>query len=262
MIQIINGDARRLPVKDESIHCCITSPPYNGGISYHKHNDSMDADEYLEMLSDVWDECKRVLVPGGRIAVNVPFQMFTKPAYPLSAQVTLQLAGKFELLNTIVWEKPGSSDRTSWGSWRSCVSPAIRDSTESIIIARKPGKFEIPDGVLVQDNEKGGKYSPWLDAKTFLALTKDVWVIPPVCSTAVKNNHPAPYPVSLPDRLIRLYGFPGCNVLDPFAGSGTTGQAAKNLGANAILVDIDMAYCELMADRLLKQQDLFEEETA
>lgn len=260
-IQIINGDARRLPVKDNSVHLTVCSPPYNAGIGYTKHNDSMDAGDYLEMLGDVWDECGRVLVPGGRIAVNVPFQMFTKPAYPLSAQVTLQLADKFELLNTIVWEKPGSSARTSWGSWRSCVSPAIRDSTESIIIARKPGKFEIPDGVLVQDGEKGGKYSPWLDAKTFLALTKDVWVMSPDCSTATKF-HPATFPSSLPERLIRLYAYPGAIVLDPFAGSGTTGKVAKELGCVSVLVDIDMAYCEFMADRLLKQQDLFEEETA
>jgi len=261
-VQIINCDSQRLPVKDESVHCCITSPPYNAGIGYSRHNDSMDAADYLEMLSDVWDECHRVLVPGGRIAVNVPFQMFTKPAYPLSAQVTLQLADKFDFLNTVVWEKPGSSARCSFGSFRSPSAPFIRDSTESIIIARKPGKFEIPDGVLIQDNEKGGKYSPWLDAKTFLSLTKDVWVMPPVCPTAVKLAHPAPFPESVPTRVIKLYGFPGCTVLDPFAGSGTTGQAAKNLGCNAILCDIDLAYCEFMVDRLMKQQDLFEEETA
>jgi DNA modification methylase len=63
-------------------------------------------------------------------------------------------------------------------------------------------------------------------------------------------GHPAPFPVALVERLIRFYGFPGCHVLDPFAGSGTTGVAAARLGCRATLVEVDAGYCELAAKRI------------
>jgi site-specific DNA-methyltransferase (adenine-specific) len=108
-------------------------------------------------------------------------------------------------------------------------------------------------------NENGFKYSPWLDTETFLELTRDVWVIAPAVPSMIKQAHPAAFPSSLPERLIRLYAFPGAKVLDPFAGSGSTGQAAKDLGCSAVLLDIDSSYCELMQSRLLNQPSLFRE---
>lgn len=258
-IQIINGDARSMTdIIGNSVHLVVTSPPYNVGMGYGTHNDLMTMTEYLSMLEAAWSECDRVLVPGGRIAVNVPFGVFSKPAFPLSAYITLQLERRFFLLNTVIWQKPTQCLRTSWGSWRSPASPFIRDACESIIIAKKDGKFDVPEEALAEETK--GKFSPWLDTDFFLNVTRDTWVIPPAVPAYIKVVHPAPFPVELPQRLIRLYAYPGATILDPFAGSGSTGQAAKNLGADAILVDIDPVYCELMRDRLLKQTDLFQEE--
>ena len=87
----------------------------------------------------------------------------------------------------------------------------------------------------------------WLPGELFLALTQDLWPVAP--ESAQRIGHPAPFPVELAERLIRLYGYPGCHVVDPFAGSGTVGVAAQSLGCRATLVDIDAGYCALAARR-------------
>lgn len=249
MITVINGDARHLPLLDESIHLVVTSPPYNCGINYQSHGDNMDKEKHLKMLNDAWDECYRVLVPGGRLCVNAATGVNRSPYFPLASYITMGLEVKFNLLGTIVWHKNTKAYPTSWGSWRSASSPCLRDNCESIIVGHKPGKFEIPKF----DTPDG--YSPFLDADTFLELTRDLWTIPP--TTPGRSKHPAAFPKELPARLIKLFAFPGATVLDPFAGSGTTGHAAKDLELNAILVDTDNSYCELMQANLLKQPDLF-----
>lgn len=255
MITVICSDSRDMKeVESEVVDVVVTSPPYNVNCPYSLHNDNLTEEEYDQLLYDVFMECDRVMVKGGRIAVNIPWGIGRNPYLPVYPRVIQVLNNFFNLTGTIVWKKSGSSNLTSWGSWRSPASPSLRDYTEAIIVAQKTGKFSIPDGVLDND-EKGRKVSPWLSSQRFMVLTNDCWEVSP--TQATKSGHPAAFPVEIPKRIIELFGYPGCNVLDPFAGSGSTGLAADSLGCNAILYDIDPIYCEHMEEQLIRQPRMF-----
>ena len=140
----IEGDARHMrQIPDSSIALIVTSPPYFVGKEYE---DSIAADsddripttyfDYLEMLDSVFSECVRVLEPGGRIAINVA-NLGRKPYRSLSADVIRLLEDQGLLLRgEIIWQKSrGSSGSCAWGSFRSAANPALRDTTERIILS-------------------------------------------------------------------------------------------------------------------------------
>ncbi len=248
-VNIHNADAAQgiRAYVTEPVHLVVTSPPYNVGIDYDMHADDMGT--HLDMLTDVWRRCYEVMEDGARICVVVPFGVGRTPWVPFAARImeTLQAAG-FVLRGQIVWDKNTTGNRTSWGSWRMPSAPALRDTTESIVVAHKgSGTLAIPDDVLCADNE-GRKYAPWLSADYFMELAQDHWAIAPESAQRVK--HPAPYPVELVTRLIHFYAFPGAHVLDPFGGSGTTGVAAVQQGCAATLFDISAQYCQLAQERI------------
>ena len=259
-VMIHQGDARALSnlAAFDSVDLVITSPPYNTGgmIEYDGHADNLTEAEYLQLLRDAWRQCYQVMRAGGRICVNVPFGMGRQPWRPVAGQVLYQLmAAGFELDGQIVWDKNTTGNRTTWGSWRRPTSPALRDTCEAVIVAHKPGEVTLPAGVLVANGD-GADVSPWLDAETFMALTQDHWQIAPESATRV--GHPAPFPVKLAEGLIRLYGWPGCTILDPFAGAGTVAVAALGLpggaGCPVVLVDQSAQYCLRAADRVGRVQ--------
>jgi site-specific DNA-methyltransferase (adenine-specific) len=231
----------------------VTSPVYNCGTNYGTYNDNVPHQEWEELLYDVFEECDRVMAMGARIAVNVPWGIGRQPYSPVYSFVLEILNNFFELLGTIVWKKAGTPGSTAFGSFRSPASPSLRDHTESILIAKKSGRLNIPESAMVREN--GKLVSPWLSSERFLELTRDYWEM--ATTNSKQSKHPAAFPVELPKRVIELYGYPGCTVLDPFAGSGNTGKAAKLLGCDAYLVDIDVAYCELMKAKLLDQSEMF-----
>lgn len=248
-VSIWNTDARRLGrLGLGPIHLVITSPPYNVGVNYTTHDDSMTAGDYFALLADVWAACYNVMTAGARVAVVVPYGVGRNPWRPLAGPVgeTLTAAG-FDRLGDLTWDKQTTGNRTTWGSWRRPSAPCLRDRTEAVIIAQKPGRLVIPPDAMTRD-DRGRPVSPWLPAELFTTLTQSLWAIPPAQKTRL--GHPAPFPVDLAARLIRLYAWPGARVLDPFAGSGTVGLAAQGLGCCADLIDIDAGYCELAAGRL------------
>lgn len=245
-VTIYNKDTRDLSIIDNNtVHLVVTSPPYNVGTNYNSHRDNMPLDEYLALLDDVWKECWRVLVPGGRICVNVPAGIGRAPYIPIAGYVREGIEKRFSLRGIIVWDKGTSGGRTTWGSYRLPTNPTLRDTTERIIVANKgrPGQgMDIPG--YVKKRDKKGVYSSFLeDGSLFRELTQDHWQVSPESKSKIK--HPAPFPVAIPERLIRLYAYPGALILDPFAGSGTTGVAAIQLRCKCILVDIDYDYCKL-----------------
>jgi DNA modification methylase/uncharacterized ParB-like nuclease family protein len=244
------ADARRLAelLPAESVQLVVTSPPYNVGIPYGAHDDALPEAAYFALLDAVLAGCRRALAPGGRIAVVAPFGIGRDPWRPLAARLLERLvAAGFALRGQIVWHKGTTGNRTSWGSFRLPSDPALRDTTEAILVAHKaPGRLALPDAVLAQDVK--GRCSPWLaDPADFMALAQDYWPVAP--ESATRLGHPAPFPAALAQRLIRFYAYPGAHVLDPFAGSGTVGVAALRLGCRATLVDIDPAYCALARSR-------------
>lgn len=246
-VAIYNADAQQIHALGLApVHLVVTSPPYNVGIDYDLHAD--DLTTYFELIESVWRQCFAALVDGGRIAVVVPFGVGRNPWVPLAAKVmdTLTAAG-FTLRGQIIWDKNTSGNRTSWGSFRMATDPSLRDTTEAVIVAHKGvSKLDVP--AEHKGHDEKGTFTPFLaDGDYFMELAQDHWIVAPESAQRVK--HPAPFPVELVKRLIHFYAFPGAHVLDPFAGSGTTGVAARECGCRASLVELSASYCEIMEAR-------------
>jgi DNA modification methylase len=247
------GDARAMTtIADGTVALVVTSPPYFAGKQYEEEleRDGVPASylEYLEMLHDVFAECVRTLEPGGRIAVNVA-NLGRKPYRSLSADVIHILQDRLGLLirGEIVWQKgEGASGSCAWGSFRSASNPVLRDVTERVIVASK-GRFDRARSIK-QRAKEGLPHRSTILAEDFMALTLDVWNIP--AESAKRVGHPAPFPVELPEQLIRLYTFDDDLVLDPFMGSGSTLVAAANLGRRYVGYDLDPAYVDIARGRV------------
>ncbi len=193
-------------------------------------------------------ECVRKLEPGGRIAVNVA-NLGRKPYRSLSADVIQILQDDLGLLlrGELIWQKAeGASGSCAWGSFRSAANPVLRDISERVIVASK-GRFDRARSVK-QRAVQGLPHESTLMADDFMALTLDIWSIPP--ESARRVGHPAPFPVELPEQLIRLYTFKNDLVLDPFMGSGSALVAAALLERRYIGYDLDPEYVDVARRRV------------
>lgn len=253
---IYSSDARAMDtVASDSVALVVTSPPYFAGKQYEE---SLGVDgvpatyfEYLELLHDVFAECKRVLEPGGRIAVNVA-NLGRRPYRSLSADVTgiLQDLGLL-LRGEVIWLKGRAAGGScAWGTFQRPSNPVLRDITERVVIASK-GRF---DRALTprQRMMKGLPSTATISRDEFMEATTDVWEIAPESATRV--GHPAPFPVELPKRLIELYTYEGDVVLDPFMGSGSAAVAAVRSGRNYIGFDTDPEYVRRAEERIAEER--------
>ncbi|MEA3224138.1 MAG: site-specific DNA-methyltransferase [Thermodesulfobacteriota bacterium] len=232
---------------DNSVHLMVTSPPYNVSKEY---DDDLSLNEYLNLLNTVWRETYRVLVPGGRVCVNVA-NLGRKPYIPLHSYIIegMQNIG-YLMRGEIIWNKASSaSPSTAWGSWLSAANPVLRDIHEYILIFSKE----------TFSRKKRGKENT-IKKEEFLEWTKSVWTFPAVSARQI--GHPAPFPEELPHRLIQLYTFKGDVLLDPFVGSGTTCLSAIKDNRIYIGYDIDPEYVKLAERRIFNytnQLRLFKE---
>jgi site-specific DNA-methyltransferase (adenine-specific) len=253
---LVCGDSRSMDLPDGSVALVVTSPPYFAGKEYEEAlgQGSIPATyaEYLQLLSDVFEECLRVLEPGGRIAVNVA-NLGRKPYRSLAADVIRILDDDLGMLlrGEIIWKKAeGASGSCAWGSYRSPTNPVLRDVTERVIIASK-GRFDRAVDIEVRRAE-GRPHEASISTDEFLDATLDVWNIRP--ESARRVRHPAPFPVELPQRLIELYTFRDDLILDPFLGSGSTAVAAVRTGRRFVGYDTDPAYVKLAEDRVIEER--------
>lgn len=247
------GDARHMDrIADDSVALVVTSPPYFAGKQYEEEleRDGIPSSylEYLQMLTDVFAECVRVLEPGGRIAVNVA-NLGRKPYRSLSADVIRILEHDLGLLlrGELIWQKAeGATGSCAWGSFRSAANPVLRDISERVIVASK-GRFD--RARTVRERAAAGlPHESTLMTDEFLAATLDIWSLAP--ESARRVGHPAPFPVELPEQLIRLYTFKDDLVLDPFMGSGSALVAAARSGRRFIGYDLDETYVEIAQHRV------------
>jgi site-specific DNA-methyltransferase (adenine-specific) len=228
------GTMSELP--DSSVHLMVTSPPYNDRKEYDEDLSLLD---YLSLLERVWKETQRVLVPGGRMCINVA-NLGRKPYIPLDAFIAEQAIGLgFLMRGEIIWNKGASaSPSTAWGSWKSAGNPILRDVHEYILVFSK-------DAYKRQNPQKRAST---ITRDEFLEYNKSMWNFP--AESARKIGHPAPFPVELPRRLIQLYTFENEIVLDPFMGSGQTAIAARKSGRHYIGYDINETYVALANQRI------------
>jgi DNA modification methylase len=243
---IHHGDARDMSlVAASSVALVVTSPPYFAGKEYEKSvgRDGVPATyvEYLTLLEDVFAECRRVLEPGGRIAVNVA-NLGRRPYRSLAGDVTdiLQKLGLLLRGEVVWWKGRAAGGSCAWGSFQRPANPVLRDVTERIVIA---GKSRFDRAVPARRRrEQGLPSTTTISRDEFLEATTDLWELPPESATRV--GHPAPFPVALPTRLIELYTYEGDLVLDPFMGSGTTAVAAVRTGRHFVGFETDAGYVE------------------
>jgi len=227
---------RMAELPDCSVHLMVTSPPYNVGKEY---DSDLSLEEYLAFLQRVWKEAQRVLVPGGRMCINVA-NLGRKPYIPLHSFLIVDLLDLgFLMRGEVIWNKAGSaSPSTAWGSWKSAANPTLRDVHEYILVFSK--------GTFKRENPAGRPSTITRDE--FLEYNKSVWTF--TAEPARKVGHPAPFPVELPRRLIQLYTFEGEVVLDPFMGSGQTAIAALKCKRHYVGYEIDQKYVDLAGKRI------------
>lgn len=260
---LVQGDARRMAfIPDESLHLVVTSPPY---WTLKKYNDGpgqlghvSDYEQFLDELSKVWTEAYRVLVPGGRLVCVVGDVCLSRRQFgrhvvmPLHSDICVQCRRiGFDNLNPIIWHKIANANYEVQNGTKFLGKPyepnaIIKNDIEFILMQRKPGGYRKPtEAQRSASRISKPEYGEWF---------RQFWTI----TGAPTKNHPAPFPLELAYRLVRMFSFQGDTVLDPFCGSGTSMLAAIKSERNSIGVEIDRQYCRMAAKRLqAEMHDLF-----
>ncbi len=219
---------------DNGVALAFTSPPYNVGKDYE---DDISLTAYLDLISEVAAEVYRVLRPGGRYVVNIA-NLGRKPYIPLHAFFyEIHMRAGFMPMGEIIWRKArGASGSCAWGSWMNAKSPRLRDIHEYLLVFAK------------QDFSRPDRGESDIGRDEFMESTLSVWEIP--AESARRVGHPAPFPMALAERVIRLYSYRDDVVLDPFMGSGTTCAAAAQNGRYYVGFDVSPEYCMLAEERI------------
>lgn len=242
------GDARVLEtIPDASVHLVVTSPPYGNLKEYPSCDGQLgnmeSYDEFLKELDEVWRECARILVPGGRVCAVVGDVCLSRRragrhhVLPLAADIQVRARGLgLDVLTPIMWLKVANINLEASRSSRFLGKPylpggVIKNDRETIVMLRKPGGYRKPTAKMEAESRIAkDDYFKW-----FVPMWTDV-------TGASTRDHPAPYPLEIPRRLISMFSFVGDVVVDPFSGTGTTARAAALTGRNSINIEIERTY--------------------
>ncbi|SPE52238.1 DNA methylase N-4/N-6 domain protein (modular protein) [Verrucomicrobia bacterium] len=252
------GDARDLSwLPDGSVHLVVTSPPYWTLKEYEPHEAQLgaiaDYETFLAELDKVWAECARVLAPGGRICCVVGDVCIPRKRegrhYVMPLHADIQTRSRrlgLDCLTPILWQKIANgameAEGNGAGFYGKPYQPGaiIKNDVEHILFLRKGGEYRSPSAVQ--------RALSMLNREEMRAWMRSFWT--DVKGESTRKGHPAPFPVVLAERLIKMFSFAGDTVLDPFAGTGTTALAALNCGRNSISLDIEPKYAALAHERL------------
>lgn len=255
--ELVHGDARAASdLARNSIHLIVTSPPYWTLKRYNEHESQMghvvDYDEFIEGLDDVWKNCFRALVPGGRLIINVGDVCLSRrknngrhTVVPLHATIQEHCkAIGFDNLAPIIWHKIANAKYEVQGSGGFLGKPyepnaVIKNDVEFVLMQRKPGGYRSPSA--------RERLLSIISADNYQAWFRQIWSDIRGMST---TSHPAPYPIEFAERLVRMFSFVGDTVLDPFMGTGTTNLACARWGRNSIGIEVDAKYFELARMRV------------
>jgi DNA modification methylase len=256
------ADARDISmIEDNSVHLILTSPPYWNLKEYNQHKEQLgnidDYEKFLEQIDNVWKECLKKLVVGGRMIVVVGDVLLSRREtgrhriIPLHSDIQVRCSKLgFDNLAPIFWYKISNASFEVSGNSKFLGKPyepngIIKHDIEYILMLRKPGGYRKPTDAqralsIISEQE----FNDWY---------KQIWDI----KGASTKTHPAPFPEELAYRLVRMFSFVGDTVMDPFAGSGTTLIAAAKAGRNSIGIDIDENYTQLCMRRLNSVNTLY-----
>lgn len=242
---------------NESIHLVVTSPPYWTLKEYRDNPAQLghieDYESFLLELDKVWSHCYRVLVPGGRLVCVVGDVCLSRrknqgqhTVIPLHASIQEHCRRiGFTNLAPIIWHKIANAAYEARGNGSGFLgkpyepNAVIKNDIEFIVMERKPGGYRSPSlAIRILSVIPADKHKLWF---------QQIWTGVTGAST---REHPAPYPLELVERLIRMFSFTGDTVLDPFMGTGTTTLAAAKLGRNSIGLEVDHHYFEMAAKRV------------
>lgn len=220
----------------------ITSPPYNVDIHYNSHVDNLTYEKYLEFAQKWIKKCYDLTKNSGRFCLNIPLDKNKGGQQAVCADITKiakDVGWKYH--STIIWNEGNISRRTAWGSFMSASAPYVIAPVEVILILYKNNWKKI-----------GGSRKNDITKQEFMDWTSGVWTFPGQSKKGA-GGHPAPFPIELPRRCIKLFSFIDDIVLDPFLGSGTTLIASYLNKRKGIGIDIDKEYCDIAIRRLQQE---------
>lgn len=258
--RIISGDARIMPElsKRESVHLVVTSPPYwtlkkyDGAAGADQLGHVSDYQLFLAELSKVWERCLDLLVPGGRLCVVVGDVCISRRkggrhfVVPLHADISVQCRNMgFDYLTPILWYKIANAATEVEGNGSPFLGKPyepngiIKNDVEYILMLRKPGSYRSPT--------EEQRLLSLIDKEDHSRWFRSIWS--DIGGASRHLGHPAPYPVEVAYRLIRMFSFVGDTVLDPFLGTGTSTEAAIKASRSSIGYEIEPTYIKTVASR-------------
>lgn len=256
--RLILGDAREMVQLDKPVHLVVTSPPYwvlkryEGSAGDAQLGHVADYNAFQAELNRVWKRCYDLLVPGGRLCVVVGDVCISRKSsgrhyvVPIHADIAIQCQRiGFDYLTPILWHKIANAVTEVEGNGSAFLgkpyepNAIVKNDIEYILLLRKPGAYRKPTA-------EQRKLS-LIDKSDHANWFRSIWT--DISGASTRHGHPAPFPVKLAYRLIRMFSFVGDEVLDPFVGSGSTTEAAIQAYRSSIGFEIEPRYFEILKDR-------------
>ena len=246
MVKLYCGDCleQLKNVQDNFVNLVVTSPPYNVDLGNNKYNkdkyksydDNKEHNDYIKWLKDVFSSIYVKLVDGGRVCINIGDG---KNGQVTTVSDIIQFMKNdigYTPIANIIWDKMNTSNRCAWGTYMSPKCPSYPRSFEHILIFAKNSKSLLHDGEIDITREE------------FISYASSMWRFPTEKKSTI--GHPAPFPIELPYRCIKMNTYVGDVVLDPFMGSGTTGVACVQTNRGFIGIEIDKTYFDIASNRI------------